>query len=103
MGQNPLPVPRSREDEYLFDIAMSLRQLTGRNVYEIEQHIHAPEQVRLQEPEPSAGAPTIVNVGPAKKGGWYELTDGAGNVLEKVRGKGKAERRAAELAQERAS
>jgi hypothetical protein len=106
-----LPTPRTPSEQLLFDIATSLRQLTGRNVLHIDQHIHNPdpqvnlapsEPVRLQEPEPSPG-PTIVNVGPPKKGGWHELTDGQGNVIEKVRGRKKAEQRARELSRSRAS
>lgn len=106
-----LPTPRTTSEELLFDIATSLRQLTGRNVVSIEQHIHNPdpqvnlaptEPVRLQEPEPSPG-PAVVNVGPPKKGGWHELTDGQGNVIEKVRGRKKAEQRARELARREVS
>lgn len=88
MDAKPLPAPRSREDEYLHDIATSLRIMSGRNVVVFD---HQDGPVELIEP---AGGIEVVPVG---GGGWHELRDCHGTVVEKVRGRRNAERRAAEL------
>lgn len=62
----PLPNPISRTDELLYDIATSLRQLTGR------EHQPDSDLVGLTEPERHvSGLPDIEDY--ATGNGWYQI------------------------------